>query len=192
MGRSLPASRSWTDVSTPGGDARAWVPLGYVARAHGVRGTLRVHWHDPIDALQAMPPQLRMVPKQGAPVVLDIARHRLQADGTSLVDFDKITNLDDVAHLRGARVEVQAEHLPPAEPGEVYLYRMMGCRCVDEAGLHLGTLAHVHEHGPNVVLGIADAQGEEQLLPLTERTLRRFDADARVAVLEVPEGLWDL
>ena len=47
-----------------------WVPLGFVARPHGVRGTLRVHWHDPIAPGTQRPDKLRLTLAGAAPRVV--------------------------------------------------------------------------------------------------------------------------
>lgn len=166
----------------------AWVDLGYVARTHGVRGTLWVHWHDAHTPLVPFPKTLQLRVPGRAPVVLEVQAHRRHKGGT-LVDLTRITTMDAAQALKGAAVAVAEDALPAEAPGEVYLYRLMGARCVDESGALLGTLANIYDHGATVLLGIArktaatpgappPASTEELLVPLFDDTLRRREPGA--------------
>jgi len=150
----------------------AWIDLGYVARPHGVRGSLLVQWYDGDAPLAALAQKLQLKVPQGPPVAVKVLAHRPHKGGT-LVDLEGISSLDDAQRFKGATVAVPEDAVPPEPPGEVYLYRLMGARCVDPDGNLLGTLDHIYE-GATVVLGLGRADGSEELLvPLLDTTLRQ-------------------
>jgi 16S rRNA processing protein RimM len=173
--------------------SEVWVTLGYVARTHGVRGTLRLHWHDSIAQLAQFPKQLRLTLPKQAPQVFDVKTQRPNKEAT-LVDFTQITTMDAAAIWRGAQVDVPESALPPVPEGEVYLYRLMGAACVDLIGRPLGRLVQIYNHGSAVVLGICDAAGEEHLVPLLDDTLKKVvpatDQEPLTLRLAIAEGLW--
>jgi len=151
----------------------AWIDLGYVARPHGVRGSLLLAWHDGEAPLQPFPPKLQLTAPQSPAVVLEVRAHRPHKGGT-LVDLDGITSLDDAQRFKGAAVAVPEDAVPQEAEGEVYLYRLMGARCITPEGLELGTLSHLYDHGATVVLGLtAPGRAEELLVPLLDTTLRQ-------------------
>lgn len=171
----------------------AWIDLGYVARTHGVRGTLWVHWHDADTPLTPFPKSLRLQSPGHPPVAHEVRAHRRHKGGT-LVDLVHVTTMDAAQALKGAAVAVAEHELPKEAPGEVYLYRLMGALCRSEDGGTLGTLKNIYDHGATILLGIepawdqaaqaataaAAADGkvpapaaDELLVPLFDDTLRR-------------------
>lgn len=169
-----------------------WVPLGYVARTHGVRGAMILHWHDAIGELPRFPESLALTLPDAKPKIYKVTSHRPHHAAT-LVTLQGIDDLDVAKNLRGAQVAVPEADLPALPPGEVYLYRLMHAACEDTQGVQLGTLSHIYSHGGTVVLGISDAAGEERLVPLLEHTLRSSRAPADglpgTMVLDVPAEL---
>jgi 16S rRNA processing protein RimM len=169
--------------------APAWIDLGYVARPHGVRGSLLLLWHDGAAPLQPFAPKLRLSVPQGPVVVAEVRAHRPHKGGT-LVDLVGIATLDEAQKFKGAAVAVPEDAVPQEAEGEVYLYRLMGARCVATDGTELGTLEHLYDHGSTVLLGLKPPdQGDELLVPLLDTTLRQrlpaTDATPLTLVLEL-------
>ncbi len=156
----------------------AWVDLGYVARTHGVRGTLWVHWHDTDSDLKPFPKvlQLQLAPQPAQ--IYTVASQRRHKGGT-LIDLADVTDMDTAQRLKGAVVRVAEDALPKEAPGEIYLYRLMHAVCRSTEGHTLGTLENIYHHGASVVLGIMPMQSdgqqsaEEVLVPLLDNTLKK-------------------
>jgi 16S rRNA processing protein RimM len=158
------------------------VEVGYVARAHGVRGELRVHTHDPQST-----------------TLLDVARVWIggverqvtglrETSGALLMSIKGVDDKDAADALRGKNVEVLRADVPLA-PGEFLLGDLPGCAVVDESGAPLGVVADVL-HGAQALLVIRDeAAGVERLLPLVDVFVQSVDVAARQIIVTLPDDL---
>jgi 16S rRNA processing protein RimM len=148
------------------------VEIGAVARAHGVRGELRVVLHNPtstaLDGVDAVFVGERELALESA---------RPVAGGAYLVQAEA---------LRGAPVAVARADLPLADD-EVLLVDLVGCRVELADGTSWGVIAAV-ETGPQDRLVIHSGDVERQL-PVTDAFLIDIDLDARRVVVDPPEGL---
>jgi 16S rRNA processing protein RimM len=88
----------------------------------------------------------------------------------------------------GATVSVPREELPQPEEGEFYVADLVGCSVVDEGGGRLGTVGEVLPGPAYDWLSVRRPGGEDGLVPLVERFVRKVDLPARVVVVSPPEG----
>ena len=154
--------------------------LGYVARAHGLRGELRVQLHDPTSEALFDVEQVWLGGKE-----YDVRAARETA-GAVLLSVDGIHDRDAAEALRGSVVEVAREAVPLGE-GEYFLVDLIGCLAVDESGASLGTVVAI-QNGPQDLLVLHDDR-IERLLPLVPEFLVSVDLPARKVVLAPPEDL---
>ena len=167
-----------------------WIEFGTIARAHGVRGEVRLVPMHPDDELPERVERVRLVGRHGGEKVLSLSSVR-PTNGALLVLFEGIADRDAAQALAGARLSIDAADLPPAEPGEIYLYELTGAAATDAAGVTIGVIEGlVDNHGQDVLV-LRGPGGDERLVPLTEQTLVSFDRATRRVTLEVPEGLFD-
>ncbi|HTM21819.1 MAG TPA: ribosome maturation factor RimM [Kofleriaceae bacterium] len=156
------------------------VEIGYVARAHGVTGELRVVCHNPASTALL---RADAVTVGGRRYVVDGVR---SVDGAFLVALADVSDRDAAEALRGQTVSVDrgAIELPP---GEFLLADLIGCRALDSAGNPLGVVVDV-EAGAQDRLVIADGD-QEWMLPLVPAFLRSVDLEHRTITLDPPSGL---
>jgi 16S rRNA processing protein RimM len=156
------------------------IPVGIVARPHGVRGEVRVHLYDPASTTLL---GVRRV------FVGDVVHTVSAARATAGAILLKLTDLDDrnaVEPLRGQVVAVRRADVPLAD-GEYLVADLVGCAAVDPSGRALGTVVEVL-HGAQDLLVIHDAE-VERLLPLVPAFVARVDLAARQVVVDLPEDL---
>ncbi len=152
--------------------------VGYVARAHGVRGEVRVHLH------AAGSTALYDVPRA---FVGGVARAIVAArptGGAVLVAFEGVADRAAADALRGEPVAVAREDLPLAE-GEYFLADLPGCEVATEAGVPLGQVAEIM-HGAQDLLVVRDGEAE-RLIPIVPELVRSVDVAARRIVVDLPE-----
>ena len=75
---------------------------------------------------------------------------------------------------RGAALEVPREALPEPEPGEWYVFQLVGLEVEEDGGRHLGRVADVQPWPANDVLVL---EGGE-MLPLVDACVLEVDLDA--------------
>jgi 16S rRNA processing protein RimM len=156
------------------------VEVGYVARAHGVRGELRVHLH-----------------AADSEVLFDVDRVWLgeqdfavagvrPTDGAVLLSLSGVDDRDVAEALKGRPVSVprSAIHL---EPGEYLISDLVGCAVVDEQGAALGRIVEILPAGQDLLVIHDDSH--ERLLPLVPQLVLEVDLDARRVTVNLPEDL---
>jgi 16S rRNA processing protein RimM len=154
------------------------VPIGYVVRAHGVRGALRVRSEG--DALE----RLRRVFVDGREMeIAGVQRER----GDFLVRLVGVDNRDQAQKLRGAALMAARSDLPAAREDEVYVFDLIGCSVFDADGRPLGEVTDVFHSGAHETLVVG-----ELLIPFVDAIVKSVDLANRRIVCDPPEGLLEL
>jgi 16S rRNA processing protein RimM len=152
--------------------------VGYVLRAHGVRGELRVVTHDPTSTALEDTDAIYIGGKAYAAELRRI-------EGAYLVKLEGVTDRDVAERLRGQPVAVPRAAIE-LDPGEVLLADLIGCRVRDANGTDYGTVMAVDVGPqPRLVVKLGNA---ETLLPVVEEFLESIDVDAKEIVVSLPEG----
>jgi len=81
---------------------------------------------------------------------------------------------------RGAELEVDRAALPPPDPGEYYVFQLVGLNVESADGTRLGEVKNVEPGVANDVLELDSGL----LLPLVEACVREVDLEARRIVVE--------
>ena len=169
-----------------------FIAIGRVVGAHGLAGELRVHLagatpesFEHADALWLA----RDAEGSGA-VAHALRRVASGRDGECRVALEGIENRAAAEGVRGRWLVVRAEDLTRAEPGEYYVYELVGCRVEDASGRALGAVRGLCGNGGADMLIVEDAEGREHLVPLVRALLRSVDVGARRIVLDPPPGLF--
>ena len=156
------------------------VEIGGVARAHGIRGEIVVHTHDPASAVLADVDQLHV---GGVTYAVDGAR---DTDKGWLVQLAGVTTRNDAEALQGKVVEVERDALA-LSPDDVLLCDLVGCDVRLPDGRAWGKIVAI-DAGPQDRLVIHDGN-VERLLPLVDAFVVGVDVDANVVTVDPPEGL---
>jgi 16S rRNA processing protein RimM len=156
------------------------VKVGFVARAHGLRGELRVHLHAPESTTLY---DVERIYLGGESRVISTIR---PTSGAVLLTLDGVEDRDAAEALRGKEIEVDRVDVP-LEEGEYLLADLPGCQVVDGQGTELGRIAEVIP-GAQPILVIHGADGE-LMLPLVPHFVRAVDIAGRRVEVELPEGL---
>lgn len=136
--------------------------VGTIVGAHGVEGELkmRLSTDDPEHLLTIKHVYLDDATR--ARTLLGVRFHA----GMALIKLHGVWNREAAQALRGSVVRIAGKDARPLEPGEFYLYQLIGLDVFNDAGEKLGTVTDLIETGANDVLVIAPAGGgKEFLLP---------------------------
>ncbi len=157
-----------------------WVAVGRVARAHGVRGVVRV--------AGASAETLRGL----ARVFVGDERRELRASsaGEGLLKLEGVDDRDAAEALRGADLWMPRDELPAEDEDELYLHDLLGCRLTDGEGAPIGTVTAVESTGAQDLLVVQLPSGREARVPYPLVTA--VDLEARTLACDLPEGLLEL
>jgi 16S rRNA processing protein RimM len=148
------------DPGTPLAEVR--LTVGRIVGTHGVRGELKVRLTtDEPDHLTQIK-RLWVGEERNPRRVLGVRFHA----GFGLIRLKGISTPEIGDEFRGQTLQMAGTDARPLEPGEFYLYQLIGLAVFDEAGQSLGTVVDVIETGANDVLVVAPPDGgPEQLFP---------------------------
>lgn len=167
--------------------------LGRVVGAHGVRGEIRVRWFGdgPENLLRAK--RVELADARGlldpTPIGCEIEGGGRGRAGEVRLRVRGVEGRDAAEALRGRLVSIEASALPPAPPGEVYGYQLVGCRVELPSGESVGCVRELWDAPAQDVLVVVGADGRDRLIPVT--LARELDVAARRIVIEDLPGLAD-
>jgi 16S rRNA processing protein RimM len=143
------------------------VTIGRVGKPHGIAGAFVVE--DASDAPERF----------AVGAALHVAGERAEIVESKQARGRPVIRLDRDAS-RGAVLEVDRDALPPPEPGEYYVFQLVGLDVERADGKALGRVANVESGVANDVLELDSGL----LLPLVEACVRQVDLEARRIVVE--------
>jgi len=158
--------------------SRAGITLAAVAGAHGIGGAVRLKiFAQGLESLEA--------------------HHQFQADGKTLTlvdlrpdkigavaQFAEIKDRNQAEALRGTRLTVPREALPPLEPGEYYHADIIGLAAHGPDGLLLGHVSKIENYGAGDILELTLDGGKTAMVPF--RAPAALEADGKIIV----DPLW--
>ncbi len=162
--------------------------LGYVSRAHGLKGEVAVRTFDPAsDALDYVP-RVLVRPRVGPERTMVIESVR-GASKETLVIFEGVQGRVAAEALVGASVLAFREDLEPPEEGQYFQGDLVGLAAVDEQGLEVGRVEEIWETGevPNLVIRKAGAPESELILPFADDFVLSVDLPAGKLFVRTPE-----
>ena len=174
-----------------GTDPVAFVLMGRVSAAYGVRGMVRV---EPLseDRLALAAHRIWWLrPRAGGDwrrcEVLESRAH----GGALVAALAGIDDRDQAAALRGASVGIARDELAPLSEGELYWADLEGLAVVNREGVPLGTVAEVIDNGAHAILrvrsdGAAAGAPAERLIPWVPVYVEAVDVAARRLEVDWP------
>jgi 16S rRNA processing protein RimM len=167
---------------------RPLLELGYVARAHGIRGEVAIRAFDPgsetLDAVE------RVLVRTRAGEEREMRIESLRpASKEDLVFFSGVATREAAEALVGSTVFVYREDLEPPEEGQYFQGDLVGLTAVDEAGQELGKVEELWATGevPNLVIR---APGKPELIvPFAEEFVPSVDVPGGRIVIRPLEYL---
>lgn len=181
--------------------APAFVIVGRVRKAHGVRGELVVEpISDEPDAVFAPGRRFFVGDEEGRPdargTTVEVVGARPFKDGF-LVTFAGIEDRNAADLWRDRYLLIPESELPAPAEGEIYLHDVPGMRVELPDGTLVGRVTTVWELPQGLMLDVVrepaaeNARGTTVMIPYDERTVHRVDRDQRRIIVDVPDGLLD-
>ena len=108
----------------------------------------------------------------------------------------KFRGLDDATAaepLVGLDLLLPAGDLVALPAGSFYIHELVGMEVRTRAGRRIGTVRRVLETGaPAPLLAVAEADGEENLIPAAQSICVAIDRGSRTIVVDPPDGLLEI
>ena len=170
--------------STP----RRFVPVAEIARAHGIRGEVRLKLYHEESDIFAQNPTIRLRTPEGEErfVKIDLARN---TNNGLLVKLAGTNDRNDAEALRGCILSVPRDEFPALEEGEFYACDIEGAQAVLPSGEVVGRVTGIVTYPTCETLAVDRTNGGKLEIPLIEQFVGSVDTDAGVVHLVTIEGL---
>ena len=163
------------------------VVVAEVRRPHGLQGEVALNLLSDNPARLGKGSELELVLPTGERAVVVIEASRLMKDSV-VVRLSGSRNRDDAERLRGGRLEVSRELVPPPPEGSYYYFDLLDCACSDRREGYLGTVVEIVEDGGGLILKVDDG-ARTLMIPFVHAYLKRVDTEAATIEVDLPEGL---
>lgn len=169
-----------------------YVELGYVARAHGLKGDVRLKLYNEATEIFEISNHVYLI-GPGEQPIRRIGVVSCRPGGSERLTRFKGTDDRNAADaLVGAKVLVSRAQLPPLEPDEYYHFELIGLKAIDASGDPVGVLEDVYSGPSNDVYVIRLTGGQELLVPAIGAFVGTIDVDAgTITILNLSELLED-
>jgi 16S rRNA processing protein RimM len=160
-----------------------WVALGRIARAHGIRGEVRVLLDNPASRTLEAVRSVVLRGREGSRTVA-VERARSVPGGGCLLKLEGVPDRTAAEALSGCVVEVPRDALAPEEESEYYVCDLVGASVVGPDG-PLGTIEAVQSYPSAdalVVRCVSCARGTVEV-PLVEDFIERVRVQDRTVVV---------
>jgi 16S rRNA processing protein RimM len=155
--------------------------VGVVVGAHGVKGQLRIKSFtaDPLDLTEYGP----LETEAGE-------RWRLQnvavgVNGVVTAKIDKIGDRNQAEAVKGVKLYVSRDALPPPPQDEFYVADLIGLTAWNIEGTELGVVTAIYDFGAGDLIEVKGKDGE-LLVPFTLKLVPEVDLKARRVVIDPP------
>ena len=169
----------------------AYILVGRVTGAHGIRGGLKVHIFAESTDLYREGGPLRLTLPDGSVRTLTIAWVAPHGRGLRM-GLESVTDRSAAESLVGASLHMEKSRLPALEEDTYYWFELVGLSVVDTTGRLLGRLDSIIPTAANDVYVVRGEQGgtpRETLIPAIGDVVVAVDLQRGTMVVEMPEGL---
>jgi len=164
--------------------------VGRVARAHGNRGQVIVNLETDFPENRFQVGRTLRVGESEHNVARRIREVRFH-QGRPILALEGVSTMNDAEALAGAGLWMSSADLAPLPTGTFYRHDLVGCRVVDAQDEDVGTVTAVEGTLERSYLVVEGSRGEV-MIPLAAEICVRIDPQARLIVVNPPEGLLDV
>jgi 16S rRNA processing protein RimM len=154
-----------------------WIEIGTVSKPHGIRGAVSIVCSPDHFGVFGVGMQLRLVLQAGGTRTVEIAAVR-GTDARPILEFVDLTDRNEAALIRGAKLTVEREALPALEEDEWFHSDLVGCEVFANGAL-VGVVDRVLPLPANDVLAIKRPAASELLVPLVRDAVPVVDVAAK-------------
>ena len=163
--------------------------IGTILTGYGLKGEVNTQLEISNMGILDDQPTLRATYPDGSVGTLKLECMRNQGKKV-LLSFKGVEDRNAADALRGVRLYIGRDHLPPLEEGEFYLGDLAGYRVITGEREEVGVVQEVWDLPANEVLRVQSGE-REILIPFTEEVVEGLDHTQGEIRINVIEGLLD-
>lgn len=163
--------------------------MGEILGAHGIRGEVAVRVHSENPARFGPGAQLLVGRDAAAVQPMRVASSRRHGKRLFVL-FEGVSDRAEAQVLSGSLVFIAAKDLPELEAGAFWEHQLLGLEVREPGGRTLGVISSIMVREEQDLWEVATSAGPV-LLPAARDLVKTVDLEARVVVVEPPEGLFN-
>ncbi|NOS56928.1 MAG: 16S rRNA processing protein RimM [Cyclobacteriaceae bacterium] len=161
--------------------------IGYVAKAHGLKGEVTIIVTEPVD----LDPIESVFIEQKNTLVPYFIRDISDRGDKAFVKFEEINSLEQANGIKGCSLFLLKVARPKLKRGEFYDDDVVGFLVEDETLGELGSVTEVSNSGPNRLLSVA-VKNKEVLIPLNSPFIKSTNKTKKIIKVVLPDGFLDI
>jgi 16S rRNA processing protein RimM len=165
------------------------IPIGYVRKAHGIRGDVLVRGLVS-DAADRFTSVTSLTTGDPVPRVFRVTASTPHS-GDHILHLEGIDTRNDAEALIGTQFVVPATERRALDDGEWWAEDLVGCEVVDQDGTRLGTVTEVVTGAAQDRLVVTTDEGVMGEVPFVDPLVPMVDVAERRIVVDLPPGLLD-
>lgn len=163
------------------------IPVGYVRRAHGIRGDVVVRGLV-ADAAERFVVGRDLTPDTASTPTLTIVSQRMNG-ADYLLHLDGVDSREDAEALVGTQFVIERSQRRDLDPEEWWVEDLIGCDVFDLEGRPLGKVTDVITGAAQDRLVLETSGGEVAEVPFVGPLVPEVDMASRRITVDLPEGL---
>lgn len=167
--------------------------VGKIVNTQGIKGEVRVIASTDFPENRFRKAALLYIKTKTSEVPVVVEKVR-QHKNFQILKFKDLDDINAVELYKGATLLIDAADRPTDElaEDEFYYKDIIGLSIVEQATNEIyGTVKEIMSLGPNDVWVIQTPTHEEILMPYLKSVVQKVDLQAKIAYVEMPEGLID-
>ena len=109
-----------------------------------------------------------------------------------ILKFEGYDSMTAARNLVGGRVVISEHELKPLTDGEFFEHQLIGSAAVSSDGQSLGQVTGLLRTGGTDVLVLRSEDGREQMIPFADEICINVDVNAKLIIVDLPDGLLQL
>lgn len=164
--------------------------IGRLGKPHGVKGEMSFMIVD--DVFDRVEADYVLLDVDGILVPFFLEEYRFRSNENVLVKFEGIDTQEQARSYTGCDVYFPRA-LSDSGGEDMTLAEIIGFSLVDAStGRVVGTIRRVDNQTINVLFEVVSPEGKELLIPASEDLVRGVDAEKKMVMVSLPEGLLQL
>lgn len=163
------------------------VTIGYIERAHGVNGKVRVRPTTDEPQRFRQLKRIYLETQQGEKRALTVSDVSVQGELIYL-QFQEVRSREEANALKGATLNIERQECLPLQSGRYYYFDLIGSKVITTENETLGLVEDVWDLPANDVL-IVRSEEREYLIPTIKEVVKKVDTENGVIIVHVMEGL---
>ena len=167
-----------------------FIKAGTIAKPHGVSGEIALRIHPELSIREEGPAFIFVDIEQGL-VPFRVGSFRYKSENMILVSLPLLKEEDKIKALANHPVYLSPEDVGQDAPDLTNPNGFSGYRLKDKTEGIIGEITGIQDISNNPLF-IVETQNGEVLIPVADELIVDIDDEAKVVVMEIPDGLLDL